>query len=120
MVDEKTAQILNQVINYLKDTYDIDKNYKAYGNRCKTDKIIKFQNNVFISHWELGAIVCIDEILYFIFENDGRWFIRKDYSLDSFHISWLDSFIKALNLLNNYMKKKNKKTTWIQVSQYFL
>lgn len=102
MVDE----ILDQVINYLKDTYDIDKNYKAYGTRCETDKIIKFQNNVFISHWELGAIVCIDEVLYFIMENDGNWLVRKDYSLGSFNIYWLESFIKALNLLNNYMKKK--------------
>lgn len=105
MVNE-IDQVLNQVINFLRDTYDTDKNYKAYGDRCKTGKVIKFQKNVFISHWELGAIVCIDEILYFIMENDGSWLVRKDYSLDSFHISWLESFIKALGLLDNYMKKK--------------
>lgn len=104
MVDET----LSQVINYLKETYDIDKNYKAYGTRCKTGKVIKFQNNVFISHWELGAIVCIDEVLYFIIEDDGNWLVRKDYSLGSFDIHWLESFINALNLLNNYMKKKKK------------
>lgn len=121
MVDE-TTQILNQVINYLKDIYDIDKNYRAYGTRCKIGKVIKFQNNVFISHWACGAIVCIDEVLYFIMEDDGNWYVKKDYSLGSFSSYWLDSFIKALNLLNDYIKKKKKKKeiTWIQSSQYFL
>ena len=102
-------ETLNQVINYLKDTYDIDKNYKAYGDRCKQKKVIKFQKDVFISHWELGAIVCIDGNLYFIIEDDGNWLVREDYSLGSFNIHWVDSFISALNLLNDYIKKKKKK-----------
>lgn len=105
MTEIKATQILNQVINYLKDIYDIDKNYKAYGTRCKIDKVIKFQNNVFISHWELGAIVSIDEILYFIMENDGSWLIKDYYDLTPFHICYAESFIKALNLLNNCIKK---------------
>ena len=104
MTEIKATQILNQVINYLKDIYDIDKNYRAYGTRCKIGKVIKFQNNVFISH------------------DDGNWYVKKDYSLGSFSSYWLDSFIKALNLLNDYIKKKKKKKeiTWIQSSQYFL
>lgn len=105
-ITNKTDQALKEVIDYLRKTYNTDESWEAYGNRCKTGKVIEFQDSVFISHWDLGAIVCIDEILYFIMENDGSWIARKDYSLGSFSSYWLDSFTKALNLLNNYMKKK--------------
>ena len=70
-------------------------------------QIIRYNEHVAISFWACGAIICIYDILYFIQEDDGNWFVHEDKyqpALQScFSIGWIESFTDALNRLKEYV-----------------
>ena len=94
---------LNKIVDYLNEHYNQDScdNY---------DNIIRFDEDTAISLWACGAIVCIEDILYFITEDDGSWWINQEESdniamQDAFSIGWINNFTEALTKLADYVNE---------------
>ena len=79
---------LDKIVDYLNNTQDFS-------------KVIKFDEDTTISKWECGAIVNIKGTIYFLEEDDGYWWRNDEGVQYSFSIRWLNSFINALQNLNN-------------------
>lgn len=97
-------EILKNIINYLNDNYNqASENYNfILGAK---PEVIKYANNIAISFWACGAIVCIDHLLYFISEDDGYWFLEEN---PCFSIGWLPSYSEALDRLQKYVNNNGK------------
>ena len=110
---------LNKIVAYLEDNFNQSSgNYNLiYGPR---PQVIRFDKETAISTWACGAIVCIKHLLYFIGEDDGHWFCNKskhDIGCQTgFSIGWVDSFVKALTDLQDYVKENG--TSMRQIIDY--
>ena len=77
--------------------------------------IVKYDEHTIISFWKCGAIVYIKELLYFINEDDGNWFINgtKQYCDDDcnwgmllpFSVGLAPSFIEAMQRIVDYSRE---------------
>ncbi len=95
-------QKLNEIVAYLNEHFHQEsKNYDIANGPKST--IVIFDNETIISTWACGAIVSINKIIYFISEDDGRWYYTETENYIGvkayFSIYWIDSFIKALDNL---------------------
>lgn len=79
---------LDSIVRYL--------NENTIGRR----EIIRYCTEVVISIWDNIAFVYIDGIIYTICEG-GQWFIGT-YN-EPFAAAWLESYIKALTRLQDYL-----------------
>lgn len=94
--------ILDEIIDYLNDNYNQEsENYDFFMGPKPV--IVKYSDDIPISFWACGAIVCIDDILHFISEDDGNWF-REDNPC--FSIAWTNSYISALINIKEYVNDR--------------
>jgi len=98
-------EILKGIIEYLNENFNQDsEDYDIFGGA--RPQVFKYGEHAAVSLWACGAIVCIYDILYFIQEDDGNWFIRNEDAVqDSFSIGWAPSFIKAMERLKDFVKE---------------
>lgn len=105
---------LESVVSWLNSYYNQESDDYSIFNGAKPG-VVRYNDNIVISLWGCGAVVCIVDQLYFIGEDDGNWFLRegKDKNLPrnlygfetSFSIGWIESFTNALNALNKYVEE---------------
>ena len=96
---------LNQNYNQASENYSIINGAKP--------GIVKYDEHTIISFWGCGAIVCISEILYFIGDDDGHWFINgtcqnygNKWGLQSpFSVGLAPGFIEAMQRIVDYTKE---------------
>lgn len=101
---------LKEICEWLNNNYNQEtENYNIFfGSK---PGVIKYDEHTAISPWACGAIVCIEDILYFIAEDDGNWWINEEKNtkhgdfgyLTKFSIAWGESFIDALKTLKDYV-----------------
>ncbi len=111
-MNDKTE--LEAIVSWLNSHYNQDSDDYSIFNGAKP-RVVRYNDNIAISLWGCGAVVCIVDQLYFIGEDDGNWFLRegKDKNLPrnlygfatSFSIGWIESFTNALNALKEYVKE---------------
>ena len=110
----KIENELNNVVDWLNANYNQEsENYNVFVG-SKPD-VIEYNDHIAISTWACGAIVCVYDILYFICEDDGNWWINKEEKeygrcgyQDCFSIGWVNSFINALSNLKKYVEEHGK------------
>ena len=100
---------LNSVADYLNGRFTQDSEEYNIGAGAKP-QLIKFDEDTLISTWACGAIVCIDDLMYFIEEDDGHWFFNRDVydnmgCLNYFNVEWTGSFIQAMSAVSEYKKR---------------
>lgn len=83
-----TKVTLNSIVRYLNE------------NTISRREVIRYCTNVVISTWDNIAFVYIDGLIYTIYEG-GKWFIGT-YN-EPFSVAWLESYIKALTRLEDYL-----------------
>lgn len=103
---------LKEIVRWLNKNYNQDsENYDIF---CGSKpEVIRYNDHCAISLWSCGAIVCIYDILYFIAEDDGYWWINDEQNESSanyasqkvFSIGWAESFSNALKDLKEYVWK---------------
>lgn len=102
---------LASIVSWLNNHYNQDSdNYNIFvGSK---PGIIKYDEHTIISPWACGAIVCCHDMLYFLGEDDGNWFLndeKKEYGnygyQTHFSLGWADSFIEAINKIMEYVKE---------------
>ncbi len=107
---------LKSIVNWLNKNYNQDSENYSIFNGAKPE-VVRYDENTAISLWACGAIVCIGDIIYFIGEDDGNWFLLEtirndkyeDYGYqDSFSIGWAKSFYDAMKRLEDYIKENGK------------
>lgn len=106
---------LVSIVSWLNHHYSQDSdNYNIFvGSK---PGIIKYDKHTIISPWACGAIVCADDIIYFLNEDDGHWFLREeekeyypDYGFQGhFSIAWAKSFTEAMNKVIEYVKENGR------------
>ena len=97
-----TENILDEIIDYLNDNYNQEsEDYDLVMGPKPV--IVEYSDNIPISFWACGAIICINDILYFISEDDGNWFREEDPRLS---IVWANSYISALINIKEYVNNK--------------
>ena len=109
-MNDKTE--LESVVIWLNSHYNQKSDDYSIFNGAKPG-VVRYNDNIAISLWGCGAVVCIVDHLYFIGEDDGNWFLRDgEYRqhnyygfATSFSIGWIESFTNALNALNEYVKE---------------
>lgn len=69
---------IKEILDYLNKNYGQDsENYSiAFGAR---PGVIRLDEHTAISFWSCGAIVCTYSSLSFISEDDGNWFLHKNF-----------------------------------------
>lgn len=107
---------LKNIVNWLNKNYNQDSENYSIFNGAKPD-VVRYGEHTAISLWACGAIVCIGDIMYFIGEDDGNWFLSEsirndkyeDYGYqDNFSIGWAKSFYNAMKRLEDYIKENGK------------
>ena len=102
---------LYDVVNWLNANYNQEtENYCIFFGA--KPGVIEYNDHIAISPWACGAIVCINDILFFIEEDDGYWWVNKEEKefgrsgwQCGFSIGWVDSFVEALNALKKYAEE---------------
>ncbi len=96
-----------EILDFLNEEYSQEsENYSIfYGTK---PEVIRYNEHIAISFWACGAIVCRYDLLFFICEDDGSWYVCESDEVfvtqTTFSIGWLDSFVKALNSLKKYVE----------------
>ena len=103
----KTELKLNDIIQYLNKRFNQDTSEYSFIQGAKP-QVIRYNKETAISTWACGAIVCIEDIIYFLSEDDGTWYCDDRGSQINFSIGWADSFINAFNSLNDYVKENGE------------
>jgi len=113
-MNDKTE--LEAIVSWLNSHYNQDSDDYSIFNGAKPG-VVRYNDNIAISLWGCGAVVCIVDRLYFIGEDDGNWFLREGKEIvknlpqnfygfaTSFSIGWIESFTNALNALNKYVEE---------------
>jgi len=94
-------EILDEVVEYLNDNFNQQSGKWNMDSGAEKNGVIRYSDNVAISFWGCGAIVCINHTMYFISEDDANWFISTS---DTLSTSWIESFAGALTRLQDYLK----------------
>lgn len=99
---------LNEILDYLNDRFNQESDeYNLFEG--PKPQVIRYDEHTAISTWACGAIVCINDLLYFLKEDDGYWFMHQDESCcgyqTTFSIGWATSFTNALSKLTEYVQK---------------
>jgi hypothetical protein len=104
-----TKEVLRNVVDYLNSHYNQDSEDYCIIRGARPDTF-KCGEHVAVSLWVCGAIVCIGDILYFIQEDDGYWFLDESGEAvqDNFSIGWAKSFIEALERLMDFVKENGE------------
>lgn len=99
---------LKEILDYLNDRFNQESDEYNIFEGAKP-QVIRYDEHTAISTWACGAIVCINDLLYFLEEDDGNWFMNQDeYNCGyqtTFSIGWAASFINALSKLTEYVQK---------------
>ena len=103
----KTELKLNDIIQYLNKRFNQDTSEYSFIQGAKP-QVIRYDKETAISTWACGAIVCIEDIIYFFSEDDGTWYCDDKGSQTNFSIGWADSFINAFNSLSDYVKENGE------------
>lgn len=96
-------EILDNVVEYLNDNFNQQSGKLSIDSGAEKNGVIRYSDNIAISFWGCGAIVCINHIMYFISEDDGNWFISSNDG-NSISTGWIESFAGALTRLQDYLK----------------
>ena len=93
--------ILDEVVEYLNDNFNQQSGKWNIDSGAEKNGVIRYNDNVAISFWGCGAIVCVNDTMYFISEDDANWFISTS---DTLSTGWIESFAGALTRLQDYLK----------------
>lgn len=106
---------LTLVVDWLNKNYNQDsENYNVFfGSK---PGVVKYNDHIAISLWGCGAVVCIYDMLYFVEEDDGSWWIKEEedkkygeYGYQgSFSIAWAEGFAEAVKRLKEYVYANGK------------
>ena len=103
------------ILDYLNKNYN--QNSPNYSIFCGAKpEVIRLDDTTAVSFWGCGAIVCEDDQIYFIREDDGHWFTSsndntdsgEDYTQTSFSIGCGRGFADAMNRLCDYVEKNGE------------
>lgn len=99
---------LNNIVEYLNKRFrQTSEEYSLFMG--VKPQVIRYDKETAISTWACGAIVCIGSMLYFIEEDDGRWFFHENdcgvATQSNFSIGWAKSFIEAMERLTKYVEE---------------
>ena len=101
---------LKEVVDWLNKNYNQDsENYNVFTG--SKPGIIEYNDHIAISPWGCGAIVCIYDMLFFVSEDDGNWWLSEEedkkyghYGYQSgFSIAWSEGFAEAMKALKDYV-----------------
>lgn len=103
---DKIKLKLDKIVTYLNDRFAIDSEEYDYLYSANP-LVISYNDEVDIALWACGAVVNIEDMIYFISENDGNWSYTEEscdpssnYAyLTPFSIGWAKSIAKAINAL---------------------
>ena len=105
---------LEAVVRWLNNHYNQDSDDYSIFNGAKPG-VVRYNDDIAISLWGCGAVVCVVDRLYFIGEDDGHWFLREGTDKNiprnlygfatSLSIGWIESFTNALNALKKYVEE---------------
>lgn len=115
---------LRNVVEYLNKNFNEESEERSMATGDGIH-VIRFSDKTAISLWACGAIVYIDDRIYFISEDDGHWFAPEYIDIDridggfiesftkigmlpSFNMFWAGNFINAFQRLVNYIKENGK------------
>lgn len=105
------TDLIGQIIDYLNDNVDQESEILW----MKDDRLlpfIRYDKDIVIVLWHCGAFIIINNIIHFICEDDGHWFLSND---ECFHIDWLPYYIEGLNkALSTYRNRKKYKIGYWQ------
>ena len=97
------------VVDWLNENYNQDsENYNIFfGSK---PEVVRYNDHIAVSPWACGAIVCFYDIMYFICEDDGQWWIHNDKEAvqTGFSIGWAKSFCEAIERLKEYVDKNGE------------
>ena len=83
----RTNEVINEIVSWLNDNYNQEsENYDIFTGA--KPEVIPYDEHIAISLWSCGAIVCINDLLYFIGEDDGNWYVHSD----EYHIALQSCF----------------------------
>ena len=104
-----TKEVLGNVVGYLNSHYNQDSEDYCIFRGARPDTF-KYGEHVAVSLWACGAIVCVYDILYFIQEDDGYWFLDESGEAvqDHFSIGWAESFTEAMTRLMDFVKENGE------------
>lgn len=104
-----TKEVLRNVVDYLNSHYNQDSEDYCIIRGARPDTF-KCGEHVAVSLWACGAIVCIGDILYFIQEDDGYWFLEdnENPSQGRFSIGWAESFTEAMTRFMDFVKENGE------------
>lgn len=88
---------INKVVDYLNNNYNQQREEEI-------PKIDVYNKETIISFWGCGAYVLHKDLITDIHEDDGHWFVNKDYP-NTYSKGWIDSKISAYNHLKDYLKE---------------
>mgnify|MGYP007104066099 CR=1 FL=1 len=105
----KTKEELLEIVDWLNKNYNQEsENYNFFIG--STPDVIEYNDHIAISLWACGAIVCVYDLLYFIREDDGFWWLSEEktenghYGFETtFSIAWAESFANAMADLKKYV-----------------
>ena len=103
---------LKHIVNWLNKNYNQNSENYSIFNGAKSD-VVRYDEHTAISLWACGAIVCIGSTIYFIREDDGKWFLSESKNEDvgyqnHFSIGWAKSFSNAMIILEDYIKENGE------------
>ena len=98
------TELIDIIIDYLNGKIDQESEILW----MKDDGLLPFigyDKDIVIVLWHCGAFVIIDNIIHFIAEDDGHWFLSND---ECFHIDWIPYYIVGLNKALFVYRNKEK------------
>lgn len=107
-----TKEKLNNVLSWLNEEYGQDSEKYSIFEGAKPE-VIRFSDDIAVSLWACGAIVCIGSILYFFSEDDDYWYMKDNGSQGCFSIGWSESFINAMKSMKEYVDKNGEPVYYV-------
>lgn len=102
----KITELIDTIISYLNDKI----NQESEILWMKDDGLlpfIRYDKDIVIVLWYCGAFVIINDIIHFISEDDGYWFLSNDACFHTDYISYyIEGLNKALSVYRNREKYK--------------
>lgn len=100
----KITELIDTIISYLNDKI----NQESEILWMKDDGLlpfIRYDKDIVIVLWYCGAFVIINDIIHFISEDDGYWFLSNDAC---FHTNYISYYIEGLNKALSVYRNREK------------